>query len=75
MRDYNPFHVRRAREMLASRGPGAAKEATLECRSVVKVVEEMSSYRGGEWFCDDIETSLPYVETLRRQLQRQLFGQ
>jgi hypothetical protein len=64
MRDYNPFRVRRALEMLASRGAGPGKEVTLECGSVVKVVKEMSSYRGGEWFCDDIETSLPYVETI-----------
>ena len=56
LRDYNPFRVRRAREMVALRGAG--KEVKLECGSVVKVVEEMSSYRGGEWFCDDIETSL-----------------
>jgi hypothetical protein len=31
---------------------------------IVKVVKEMSSYRGGESFCDDIETSLAYVETI-----------
>jgi hypothetical protein len=49
--------------MLASRGAGSGKEVMLECGSVVKVVKEMTSYRGGEWFCDDIETSLPYVET------------
>ena len=64
MRDYNRFRVRRAREMVASRGAGPGEEVTLECGSVLKVVEEMSSYRGGEWFCDDIETSLPYVETV-----------
>ncbi|KAI0280921.1 hypothetical protein BGY98DRAFT_961275 [Russula aff. rugulosa BPL654] len=64
MRDYNPFRVRRALEMVTSRGAGPGKEVTLECGSVVKVVKEMSSYRGGEWFCDDIETGLPYVETL-----------
>jgi hypothetical protein len=64
MRDYNPFRVRRALEMLASRGAAPGKEVKLECGSVVKVVKEMSSYRGGEWFCDDIETSLPYVETI-----------
>ena len=64
MRDYNPFRVRRALEMLASRGAGPGKEVKLECGSVVKVVKEMSSYRGGEWFCDDIETGLPYVETI-----------
>ena len=64
MRDYNPFRVRRALEMVASRGVGSGEEVTLECGSVVKVVKEMTSYRGGEWFCDDIETSLPYVETI-----------
>jgi hypothetical protein len=64
MRDYNPFRVRRALEMLASRGAGPGKEVKLECGSVVKVVKEMSSYPGGEWFCDDIESSLPYVETI-----------
>lgn len=64
MRDYNPFRVGRALEMLASRGAGPGKEVKLECGSVVKVVKEMSSYRGGEWFQDDIETGLPYVETV-----------
>ena len=64
MRDYNPFRVRRAREMVTSRGAGPGKEVKLECGNIVKVVEETSSYRGGEWFCDDIETSLPYVETV-----------
>jgi len=64
MRDYNPFRVRRALEMVTSRGAGAGQEVTLECGSVVKVVKEMTSYCGGEWFCDDIETSLPYVETV-----------
>ena len=63
VRDYNPFRVRRALEMLASRGAGPSKEVTLECGSIVKVVDERTSYRGGEWFCDDIETSLPYIET------------
>lgn len=61
MRDYNPFRVRRALEVL---GGEAGKEVELECGSVVKVVEETTSYRGGEWFCDDIESSLPYVETV-----------
>lgn len=65
IRDYNPFRVRRAVEMLALRGVEPGKEVKLECGSVVKVVKEMSSYRGGEWFNDDIETSLPYVETIR----------
>ena len=64
MRDYNPFRVRAAVEMLASRGAGPGKEVKLECGSVVKVVKEMSSYPGGEWFRHDIETSLPYVETV-----------
>jgi len=30
----------------------------------MKVVTETSTYRGGEWFCGDIESSLPYVETV-----------
>ena len=65
MRDYNPFRVRRALALCAEAGSGSGgKEVTLECGSVVKVVDETSSYRGGEWFCDDIETSLPYVETV-----------
>ncbi|KAH9963629.1 hypothetical protein BC827DRAFT_1266400 [Russula dissimulans] len=59
MRDYNPFRVRRALERMG----GAGKELKLECGSVIKVIDEMSVYRGGEWFNDDIETSLPYVET------------
>jgi hypothetical protein len=60
MRDYNPFRVRRA---LARTGGGGA-EVKLESGSVIKVVDGTSSYRGGEWFCDDIESSLPYVETV-----------
>ncbi|KAF8502715.1 hypothetical protein F5888DRAFT_1114705 [Russula emetica] len=64
MRDYDPFRVRRALEMLASGRAGPGKEVKLECGNVVKVVKETSSYRGGEWFCDDIETSLAYVETI-----------
>ncbi|KAI9454182.1 hypothetical protein F5148DRAFT_445625 [Russula earlei] len=60
MRDYNPFRVRRALE----RTGGTGKELTLECGSVIKVVNDTSVYRGGEWFCDDIETSLAYVETV-----------
>jgi hypothetical protein len=61
MRDYNPSRVRRA---LALAGGEAGREVTLECGSVVKVVKETSVYRGGEWFCDDIESGLPYVETV-----------
>ena len=33
-------------------------------RERVKVVNDTSVYRGGEWFLDDIESSLPYVETV-----------
>jgi len=60
MRDYNPFRVRRA----LVRTGGSEKELELECGSVMKVVTETSTYRGGEWFIDDIESSLPYVETV-----------
>lgn len=60
VRDYNPFRVQRALELFG----GAEKEVTLECGSVVKVVKEKLVYRGGECFCGDIETSLPYVETV-----------
>ena len=59
IRDYNLYRVRRALGLLG----GAGREVTLESGSVVKVVREPSVYRGGEWFRDDIETSLPYVET------------
>ena len=31
---------------------------------MVKAVKEPSVYRGGEWFRDNIETSLPYVKTV-----------
>jgi hypothetical protein len=60
IRDYNPFRVQRALELFG----GAEKEVTLECGSVVKVVKEKLVYRGGEFFCGDIETSLPYVKTV-----------
>jgi len=59
IRDYNPYRVGRALALLG----GAGREVTLENGSVVKVVKEPSVYRGGEWFREDIETSLPYVET------------
>jgi len=60
IRDYNPYRVRRALALLG----GAGSEVTLACGSVVKVVKEASVYRVGECFYNDIETSLPYVETV-----------
>ena len=60
MRDYNPYRVRRALALLGV----ADREVTLACGSVVKVVKEPSVYRGDECFCDNIETSLSYVETV-----------
>jgi hypothetical protein len=60
IRDYNLFRVRRALKLFG----GAEKEVTLECGSVVKVVKEKLVYRGGECFCDNVETSLPYVKTV-----------
>jgi len=60
MHDYNPYRVWRALALLGVAG----REVTLACGSVVKVVKEASVYRGGESFCNDIETSLPYVETV-----------
>jgi hypothetical protein len=60
IRDYNPFRVRRAR----ARTGVAGNEIKLECGSVMRVVDDVSTYRGGEWFVDDIESSLPYVETV-----------
>ena len=60
IRDYNPYRVGRALALLG----GAGREVTLETGGVVKVVKEPSVYRGGEWFRDDIETRLPYVETV-----------
>jgi hypothetical protein len=62
MRDYNPYRVRRALAMFGAAG----REVTLACGSLVKVVKETSVYHGGEWFCSDIETSLPYIETITR---------
>lgn len=60
IRDYNPYRVKRALGLLG----GSGREVTLESGSVVKVVKEPSVYRRGEWFRYDIETSLPYVETV-----------
>lgn len=60
MQDYNPYRVWRALTLLGVAG----SEVTLACGSRVKVVKEASVYRGGECFCNDIETSLPYVETV-----------
>jgi len=59
IRDYNPYRVGRSLALLG----GSGREVTLESGSLVKVVKEPSVYRGGEWFRDDIETCLPYVET------------
>lgn len=60
MQDYNPYRVRRALALLG----GAGREVTLACGSTVKVVKEASVYRSGECFLNDIETNLPYVETV-----------
>jgi hypothetical protein len=60
MHDYNPFRVRRA--LARTGGPG--NEMNLECGSVMKVVSEKSVCHKGEWFVDDIESNLPYVETV-----------
>ena len=60
MRDYNPYRVRRALTLLGEAG----REVTLACGSVVKVVKEASVYPGLDCFSYDIETSLPYVETV-----------
>jgi len=60
MRDYNPYRVGRALAMFGAAG----REVTLACESLVKVVTETSVYHGGKWFCSDIETSLPYIETI-----------
>jgi hypothetical protein len=59
IRDYNPYRVRHALALLGVAG----REVTLACGSVVKVVKEASIHPGG-FFHDDIETSLPYVETV-----------
>jgi hypothetical protein len=58
IQDFNPFRVQRALKLF-----GGVEEVTLESGSVVKVVKEPSVHLGGMWFRDDIETSLPYVET------------
>jgi hypothetical protein len=60
IRDYNPFRVQRVLKLFG----GAEREVTLECGSVVKVVKESLMYRGGEFFCDNIETILSYVKTV-----------
>jgi hypothetical protein len=39
-------------------------EIKLECGSVMRVVDETSVYRKGGWIVDDIESSLPHVETV-----------
>ena len=59
IRAYNPFRVQRSLKLF-----GGAKEVTLESGNVAKVVKEPSVYRGGELFCNDIETGLSYVETI-----------
>ena len=57
------------RNAQALTGGKGGREVTLECGSVVKVVNGTSVYRGGEWFLDDIESSLPYVETVTPYLR------
>ena len=59
-RDYNLFRVQRALKLFG----GAEKGVTLENGTVVTVVKGPSISRGGEWFRDDIKTSLPYVDTV-----------
>lgn len=58
IRDYNRYRVRRALALLG----GAGRAVTLENGSIITVVKE-PVYRGGEWFREDIETNLPYVQT------------
>ncbi|KAI0298783.1 hypothetical protein B0F90DRAFT_1731051 [Multifurca ochricompacta] len=70
MRDYNPFRVGLAFartgsvEGGGSGGEGEGREVEMECGSVLKVVTKPSVYPAGEWFCDDVETRMPYVETI-----------
>ena len=45
MRDYNPSRMRHA---LTLTGGEAGREVTLECGSMMKVVNDTSVYRGGE---------------------------
>jgi hypothetical protein len=43
----------------------AGRKVTFECESAVKVVKDRPVYCAvGEWFCYDIETSLPCIETV-----------
>ena len=60
IRNYNPYRVWRALSLLGVAGG----EVTFACGSTVKVVKEASVYLSDEWFYNDIETSLPYVETV-----------
>ncbi len=60
IRDFNPYRVRRTLALFGVAG----REVLLACGSMVKVVKEASVSSGGECFCNDIETSLPYVETV-----------
>ena len=59
IRDYNPYRVGRALALLG----GAGRGVTLENGSVIKVFKGPSVCRAGVWFCEEVETSLPYVET------------
>ncbi len=59
VRDFNPYRLRGALALFGVDG----REVPLACGSMVKVVKEASVFRGDEFFCNDIETSLPYVET------------
>jgi hypothetical protein len=59
IRDFNPYRVRRALALFGVAG----REVSLACGSMVKVVKEASISGAGECFYNDIETSLPYVET------------
>ncbi len=60
IRDFNSYRVRRALALFGVAG----REVSLACGSVVKVVKEASVSGAGECFYNDIETSLPYVETV-----------
>jgi hypothetical protein len=60
MQDYNPYCVQCTLTLLGV----AERKVTLACRSMVKAVKEASVYCGSGYFCNDIKTSLPYVETV-----------
>jgi hypothetical protein len=68
IRDYNPYRIRQAKASTAAKGFGRQGEedegegnADTFYLSVNRRITERSTLQGGEWFQEDVTTSLPHL--------------